>query len=186
MRARVSNLEAFRQWRADETATLDALRFDIPETEAMRAGTAFHRALETAPDGEHDALHANGYRFILPDGTLRLPKVRELRAQKAYGPLTVSGCVDAIRGRIVTDHKTTGRCDPERYFDGYQWRLYLDIFEADVFEWLIYEIRELQPMVYEVADPQVLRQFRYPGMSEDCADLAADYYRTLAQLEAAA
>lgn len=179
MRARVSNLEVFRQWRGDEAATRDALRFDIPETEAMRAGTAFHRALETASDGEHDALYANGYRFILPDGTLRLPTIRELRAQKDYGPLTVSGCVDAIRGRIVTDHKTTGRCDPERYLDGYQWRFYLDIFDADVFEWAIYEIRELDPMVYEVSDPQFLRQFRYPGLHDDCARLADDYYQTL-------
>ncbi len=179
MLARVSNLEAFRQWREREDQTVDDLvhwlTVDAP-SEPMKAGTAFHKALETAPDGEHDVLYANGYTFQLPDATLVLPSIRELRAYGSYGPLRVTGCVDAMEGKRVDDHKTTARFDPDRYLNGYSWRYYLDLLGADVFRWNVFEIRELKPLVYEVADPQILETYRYPGMHEDCARLAAEFH----------
>lgn len=179
MLARVSNLEAFRQWREREDQDVDDLvhwlTVDAP-SEAMKAGTAFHKALEMAPDGEHDVLYANGYAFQLPDATLVLPTIRELRAFGNYGPLQVTGCVDALQGKRVDDHKTTARFDPDRYLNGYSWRFYLDLLGADVFRWNVFEIRELKPMVYEVADPQILETYRYPEMHADCMRLAADFY----------
>lgn len=179
MLARVSNLEAFRYWRGAEDQTVEDLierLTSFTPTPQMLAGTAFHAALEQAPYGEHDQLSANGYAFILPEGTLALPQVRELRASKAYGPLVVSGCADIVVGRRVEDHKTTARFDAERYLSGYQWRFYLDIFDADVFRWNVFEIRNTKGLIYEVADMQTLETYRYPGMHEDCAQLAADFY----------
>lgn len=180
MLARVSHLEAFRQWRQREDQSLDDLirwlTVDDP-TPAMLAGTAFHAALETAPDGDHPTLHANGHTFQMPDDSaLVLPKIRELREFKQYGPLTVTGCVDCLFGKRIDDHKTTSRFDPERYLDGYQWRLYLDIFDADIFRWNVFELSEVRPLVFDVAEPQTLTQYRYPGMADDCARLAAEFY----------
>ena len=184
MLARVSNIESFRRWREDEGQSVDDLvqflTVDRP-TPAMLAGTAFHKALELAQPGEYDRLTANGYTFLLPEGTLELPTIRELRGFANYGPLRVTGQVDALHGKTVTDHKTTGRFDAERYLAGYQWRFYLDLFGANVFRWNVFEIREIDDLVYEVADPQVLEACRYPGMHEDCARLAADYYAFAAQ-----
>lgn len=181
MLARVSHLESFRQWQQDEDASTEDLIRRLTtgiDSDAMRAGRAFHKALETAPYGQHDTLHADGYVFQFPqDSTLILPTVRELRATKAYGPLTVTGCVDAMAGRTIDDHKTTGRFDPERYLTGFQWRLYLDMFEADTFRWNVFEIDEVRPLVYSVAAPQHLTQYRYPGMADDCARLAADFFK---------
>lgn len=185
MLTRVSNIEAWRQWTVwkprfdgDEEPSLeDLIRFittDEP-TEAMQAGTAFHKALETAQDGEHSVLTDNGYTFHLPDAELSLPAVRELRGYGQYGPLTVTGQVDALEGAVITDHKTTGRFDPERYLDGCQWKFYLELFGADVFVWNIFEIKETDPKVYAVKAPQIMRAYRYPGMGDDCARLAADY-----------
>jgi len=179
MLARVSNLEAFRYWRGAEDQSVEDLieRLTMFQpTEPMLAGTAFHKALETAKPGDYDTLHANGYTFQLPDATLALPAIRELRAYGNYGPLQVTGCVDCLHGKTVIDHKTTGRFDADRYLAGYQWRFYLDLFGADVFRWDVYEIREIKPHVYEVADPQTLQQFRYPGLHDDCARLAAEFY----------
>lgn len=179
MRARVSNIEAFRQWRDDEEATpadLVARLTSFAATPQMLAGTAFHKALELAPDGDHAVLYANGYTFQLPDATLVLPSIREIRAFGTYGGLTVTGRLDALEGKRVDDHKTTARFDAERYLAGYPWRFYLDIFDADVFRWNVFEIRELKPKVYEVSEPQTLETYRYPGMHEDCARLAADFH----------
>lgn len=179
MLARVSNLEAFRYWQVAEDQSVEDLierLTTFQPTENMLAGTAFHKALEVAKPGEYDRLHANGYTFIMPDGEIELPPIRELRAYGNYGPLQVTGCVDILKAKRVRDHKTTGRFDAERYLTGYQWRYYLDLLDADVFEWDVYEIRELEPRVYEVADPQRLTQYRYPGLHDDCARLAAQFY----------
>lgn len=179
MLARVSNLEAFRYWREAEDQSVDDLierLTTFQPTEPMLAGTAFHHALEVCNPGDFERLHADGYTFILPDGELELPPIREVRAYGSYGPLRVTGCVDVLKAKLVRDHKTTARFDPERYLTGYQWRFYLDLLDADVFEWDVYEIREIQPRVYEVSDPQRLTQYRYPGMHADCARLAADFY----------
>lgn len=179
MRARVSSIESFRRWREDEEQTVDDLvhwlTHDEP-SEPMRAGTAFHKALELAVPGDHSTLYADGYTFHLPEAELALPTIRELRAFANYGPLQVTGCVDCLFGRRIDDHKTTSRFDAERYLGGYQWRFYLDLFDANVFRWNVFEIRELTPRVYEVAEPQTLEAYRYPGMHEDCARLAADFY----------
>lgn len=185
MLARVSNIEALRQWKnwqplfdgQEEPTVEDLVRFitvDEP-SEAMKAGTAFHAALELAQNGAHDAFEVNGYRFILPDAELSLPPIREMRAYGEYGGLTVTGQVDAVEGRSVTDHKTTGRFDPERYLNGCQWKFYLDLFEADEFRWNIFEIKEVEPLVYRVSAPHVLKAYRYPEMHQHCAELAADY-----------
>lgn len=179
MLARVSNIEAFRQWRLNEDQTAEDLvhwlTHDEP-SEAMLAGTAFHKALELSTPGDYETLYANGYTFHMPDGELALPVIRELRGYQSYGPLTVTGCVDALEGKRVDDHKSTGRFDPDRYLAGYSWRFYLDIFGADVFRWNVFEISEVKPKVYQVADPQILQTYRYPELHDDCARLAADFY----------
>ena len=184
---RVSEVESFRQWRDDEEAELDVLlarlRGESPPTEAMAAGTAFHAALEHAQVGEVDQLKANGYTFtIAADVELALPAIRELRARKTYtvdgAPVVITGQLDAIEGKRVEDHKTTGRFDPERYLDGYQWRLYLEIFGADVFRWNIFEIAEGEhPLDWTVRAFHRLEQYRYPAMGDDCLRLVTDLAR---------
>lgn len=185
MLARVSNLEAYRRWvnwkplfEGQEEPSLDDLVSQITTdepSEAMMAGTAFHAAIETAEDGEHEAFEAMGYRFILPDAEIALPAIRELRGFKDYGALTVSGKVDCLEGRTVIDHKTTKRADFDRFLEGYQWRFYLDIFEAEVFRWHIFEIKEVAEKVYEVKAPQTLEARRYPELAADCSRLAGAF-----------
>lgn len=178
MLARVSNVEALRQWREREDSPLADLiawlTTDKP-TPAMLAGTAFHKALETAEDGDHSVMEANGHTFLLPDAEIALPTIRELRGYKDYGDLTVTGQVDCLFGTRVEDHKTTSRFDAERYLAGCQWRFYLDIFGADVFRWNVFVLREVGPLTFEVAPPEILEAYRYPGLHDDCAALAADY-----------
>ena len=186
MLARVSNIEAYRRWmnwkplfEGQDEPSLDELVNQITTdepSEAMQAGTAFHAAIETATDGDHDAFEAMGYRFRLPNAEIALPSIRELRGFKDYGPLTVTGKVDCLDGRAVIDHKTTSRVDFERYLEGCQWRFYLDIFEAEVFRWHIFEIKEVGEKTYEVKAPQTLEARRYPELGADCMRLAEEFH----------
>jgi len=175
----VSKAEAFRQWRENEDAELEpllaTLRGEMQPTEPMLAGTALHKALETAGEGERDTLSEDGYEFVITaDINLALPKCREVFATKDYGPIVISSRVDVLDGKCVEDHKTTSRFDPERFLAGFQWRFYLDIFEADLFRWNVFEMRELKPKVYEVFNFHRLEQYRYPALAMDCRDLATD------------
>lgn len=186
MLTRVSNIETFRRWRLDEDATADDLiarLTDFVPTEPMLAGTAFHKALELAPYGDHGQLQANGYTFLLPDAVLVLPEVREVRGYKKYGPLVVTGCVDATEIWRVDDHKTTANFRPDGYLEGCQWRFYLDIFGADVFRWNVFELTAIKgrDKTYMVKPPQLLEQCRYPGLHDDCMALAADFYAFASQ-----
>jgi len=184
MTFRVSEAESFRQWRDDEDADLELLlarmRGQTEASEAMLAGTAFHKALEVAQVGSASTLQALGYTFnIAGDFEIALPVIREVRAGKTYATedlaITISGQLDAIEGKRVEDHKTTGRFDPERYMSGYQWRLYLDIFGADHFRWNVFEIAATDdPLAWEVNSFHRLEQYRYPGMDADCKRLALD------------
>lgn len=187
MTFRVSECESFRQWRDDEAADLETLlarmRGETGASEAMLAGTAFHKALEMAQPGEAATLRALGYTFdIAGDFELAIPAIREVRAGKTYivddCAVTISGQLDAIEGKRVEDHKTTGRFDPERYLGGYQWRLYLEIFGADHFRWNVFEISVTDdPLTWEVFAAHRLEQYRYPGMGADCERLVTDLAR---------
>lgn len=180
MLARVSSLESFRQWRGDEEQTasdlVEWLTTDNP-SEAMLAGTALHKALENAEEGDHETLEANGYTFHMPDATLALPSVREVRGYSGYGGLVVTGQVDAVDGKRIDDHKSTGSFAPDRYLSGYSWRLYLEMFGCHVFRWNVFEIKPDPKLakVYTVKPPHILEAYSYPGMREDCADLARDF-----------
>lgn len=191
MLARVSSIETFRRWRqnedADAQALIDALTLDEP-SEAMLAGTAFHAAMENVADGDVNVISHDGYVFHLNvDVSIELPKAREIRARKDYGPLTVTGKFDALDGKTIIDHKTTSRFDAERYVSGYQWRYYLDIFDCDVFRWNVFEMRKIESTTVGVDEYDVfafhrLEQSRYPGMHDDCLQLALDFYNVVAPL----
>lgn len=187
MLTRVSTVESYRRWLnweplfdGQEEPTVDefisSITVDEP-SEKMLAGTAFHAAMETAQVGEHNTFSAHGYTFHLPDAEIELASIREMRASKRYGDLTVTGKVDCLEGKLVVDHKTTSKVDIDRYMEGYQWRFYLDIFGADVFRWYLFQITEIEPKVYRVAAPQVLEACRYPEMEQDCANLAAYFHQ---------
>lgn len=199
MKYRVSNVEAFRKWEADEDGDTARLVADIQgvseASPAMLAGTAFHKCLEELKDApiDFDSVSALGHVFTFAgDFDIELAPIREMRASKTYlvdgEPITISGQVDALDGVRIEDHKTTGRFDPDRFLAGYQWRLYLDIFGAKHFRWNVFEMQEVEstqpsegfelpPIQYEISATHRLEQFAYPGMEADCLALVTRFAR---------
>lgn len=176
----VSNIDLFRVWRGDESLDLEWLRKRIllrEQTEAMKVGEAFHKALELAGLCETDSLEAMGHRFeFLKDCEVELAPARELSLTKEYGDLLVRGRVDCITGPLVLDYKSTSQFDPDRLMAGYQWRFYLDMAKADRFRWDVFVLRETDdPKIYSISDFHRLEQWRYPELAEDCGKLAAEY-----------
>lgn len=178
MRVSATDIDAYRRYMHDEDGDLDALvaqlRRELPPTEPMRAGTAFHAALEHAEPGEVGVFEWDGYRFeIAADVEIDIPEVRELKATRQYvidgEPVTLVGKVDAMVGKRIDDHKTTTRFDAERFLSSYQWRIYLEVFGADVFRWNVFEWSQdaRDPHLYVVRNFHQLHAYRYPGIGKD-------------------
>lgn len=177
---RVSHVAAYARWRDDQESDVGWLINSIlgnEESEAMRKGTAFHKYLETAQSGtDVKDFTVDGYRFVFTcDAEIVLPQTRETRKGKDYGGIVISGQADALGGKAIVDHKTTERFDAEKYLEGWQWRYYLDIFGADQFTWNVWEMKEIDPKVYDVYGLHKLSQYRYPELEKDCRDLALEF-----------
>ena len=178
----VSNLDFYRTWRADEEADMASLlrrlRGEEPQSEQMKAGEALHSALEHClPGADGSIFEWDKYKFYVRcDGEVALPILKEHRIEKQYGDLLVRGRVDGITGRTITDYKSTGYLDADRLLEGFQWRFYLDMTGCDSFLWKIFTLREFSdPHTYEITKVEELKQYRYEGLAEECARLAADF-----------
>lgn len=188
IRLSVTDLDAyvyFRNSDQEPEALMQRLRKEEPPSPAMATGRALHKALENAEPGTFTALEADGLLFhVLGSVELELPEIRELKAETPIwiNPnlgITLVGKVDAMHGQTIYDHKTTSRFDAERLFDTYQWRYYLEMFKADVFQWNCFELNQVGLNEYEVFGFHKLRQHRYIGMANDCGRLLSEFLEFL-------
>lgn len=169
-----TDLDALKWFRAIEGMTLDEMRGRLlrtePANDAMLRGTTWHNILENPPD-EISMVMLDGFKFRVEcDAEVSLPQIREIRARKDYEidgvTVTITGKVDGISGTKITDHKLTFSENIETYCDSYQWRAYLDIFNADTFEYILYAAKEKdgEIVIHNISSFKV---YRYPGMKED-------------------
>lgn len=173
IRLSVTDLDSYLYWRDSEMELdefLMRLRGQEEPTEAMLASRAFHKALETATDGELFAAKFGDFKFVFAiDEDIALPQIRELKGEKLFqtpsGPVTLVGKVDGLQGLTVNDYKLTERFEAERYADSYQWRSYLTMFGATKFVYDIFVGRYDPDRVY-IYDYHRLVFFAYPGMAE--------------------
>ena len=184
LRVSVSDLEAFREWRESEDDSLEELlkrlRREEPPTPAMKAGSAFHAALEHCDADVLGDFDQDGFRFEWAcDAELELPAIRELKAEERIHTqgldLTLVGKVDALHGMTVIDFKTTSQFDAERYIRTYQWRAYTSMFRADTFRWNVFEMKPKSERVYLISAVHRLEQHRYSGMEADVLEKLVDY-----------
>ena len=134
----VTDLDSMQWYRKVESMSSFELIARLQRTsepnDKMLMGTAWHSVLEDPPD-EIGVVERDGFRFRVEcEADIVLPQVREVRAYKNYSvggcSITLTGKCDGITGNRVYDHKLTFREAPENYFDSYQWRAYLNIFEC--------------------------------------------------------
>lgn len=183
MLVNVTNLDQLLWWRKLEDMSLDdflsRLRRESAPSRQMEIGTAWHKVLENPPADDFSVVDQDGFQFdIQCDAQIVLPQVREIRAEKSYDiagtRVTLTGGCDGISGNVVTDHKLTARPDPEKYMDSYQWRAYLEIFGADVFEYVLYHAKDEGEWIV-IRDVAPFRFYRYPEIERDLVAGIRDY-----------
>lgn len=181
MKLHVTDLDAMIWFNRLESMTAEDLQQrllrEAEPNEKMLMGTAFHAVLEDPP-AEINTIEKNGFTFRIDcDSEITIPPVREIRANNHYMingiDVCLTGGCDGIDGRKVIDHKLTFNPNPDTYFESFQWRAYLDIFSADVFEYYLYHATEKKGEVV-IKDISTLKMYRYPDMVHDLRQGIAD------------
>lgn len=175
MRLSVTDLDAYRYYKASEDADLEALlrrlRREEPPSEAMLAGKALHKILEVTDAGEFAEFEVDDFKFhFAADIEIPALPVRELKGEvilpSPVGPVTLVGVVDGLDGSIH-DHKLTARFDAERYADSYQWRCYLTMFHAKQFVYNVFEGKQNDDGSWWIFGFHRLPFYAYEGMEQD-------------------
>lgn len=180
MRISVTSLDAYRLYMNSEWFTFDMLLDQLlrrtPPTQAMLAGSAFHRLLETSSEAELEDATVDGFAFDFTalDATVGMPKIREMKATKEYGGITIVGKVDALEGLRIWDHKLTGQFDTDKYMDSYQWRAYLEIFNADRLTYNVFTVSKKNG-IWKVYKFDELDCYRYPCMGQDVERMVYEF-----------
>ena len=186
MTATVSRLDSFRYWRGNEDATTEDWlnELNAPPNHRMDVGAAFQTVLEKmSVGGEFSNCAADGISFNFKCDAA-IPQLHPVYGKKQYAQVLVSGRAGIVDGKRVEVFKTTKRFEAERRQDDYQWRLLLDLFDADEFVWNIFVIVPNNPeeTSYDVVDYHRLTATRYPGLHDDCVSLVNDYHGIMSSI----
>lgn len=199
MRTRCTTLESYRRVIQEEYGSEEELIASVKgkpfePNMYMRAGTAFHAILadpakyrrsEFDMEGREDEFFESGeFRFAVDstctciehvqDGICEVPGSKIFQTQ--HGPITVNGTCDRINGKIIRDAKCTWSTpDAKSYDRSLQWRLYLQLFEADQFIYDIFAFLEPKDGFCKLRDIVSFNLFRYPEMEADCERWVRDF-----------
>ena len=188
MRVSVTELADYRRFRnTDQTFEQWLARWKrlIPPTPAMRAGTRFHRFLETGGRDYADRVKFDlDFTPIQPD-FCEVPLSREFTIGEESVKLV--GRLDAIHGTTILDYKLLSRYPKvEKYAGSVQWRSYFVLYpQAEQFRYQFF-IRGYSgdPQVVVVRDVRECAFSRYPDVEEDVTALLADYRGFIREMEA--
>lgn len=184
MRVSCTTLDTFRlylepdnDWLTEESliASIKGERADTPE---MALGRAFESVL-MAPERYRVA---KGYRcgdYTFDDATMAEPLklvdrrgVFQVKAQKGYGDIDVVAKADQILGVQIHEWKTTASTfDADKYLASAQQRFMLDIFEAALVSYHVFQLDDHGNGVVELRDIHSLNVFPYAELHTDCSTL---------------
>jgi hypothetical protein len=194
MRLSVTTVEAFRLWRdtgdwmdlADLEATIK--RTTVP-SEKMLRGIAFHSVLENpipcreCPMGDHQyrvKARDDGRDFVFAGiGTDRVLDLwpngaREVKTTCDIDGITLVGVADLLRGNLVGEAKCTEKIDVENYFDSFQWRAVLKLFNAAAAWYVLAQGRDVGGRFIAIDHELPMTMYRYRGLDDDVRRLTLE------------
>jgi hypothetical protein len=208
-RISVTILEKFRRYMEDvstfdtEENLIACIKGVFEGTAKTKVGGAMHKILEGSyellddskkkknlvkADGiifsMHQALPALSYRKSHPRISNEI-NVKQVY-QTYYGPVLITGRVDAIEGIHVRDSKFKFRnVDFKEYSESCQWKFYLDMLDCMVFYYDLFEVKGFKANhVFDgfamKADVKIIAHdpfecLRYNGMREELGTLLNDF-----------
>lgn len=199
-RVSVSVLEKFRRFREGltqfdtEEALLDAITGKFIGNDKTKIGGAFHKIIEKYNrefvTGE---LYSEGIFFTQDQAQVAVnyknehPKmISEVSIFKKYDAgdfiIQVSGRADGVEGICIRDAKTKfSPPSATEYYNSYQWRFYLDMFQLPVFYYDLFEVTNYSGIYNDRIPGAVIVPYEpfeclaYDRMAEDVHQLVLDF-----------
>ena len=184
LRIPVTALETVRQYLSDKITTdqlVERITKPYQATRKMQLGTAIHDILENYHNryiAESDIfISSNGFRFeadiidkmssqIDQDAPFEIKEVKIFELENEA--VEVVGKVDQLHGGIIYENKTTwSGFNSDKYYDSYQWRYYLDMFEAELLIYNVFCLSETKKKGIELKEINKLKFTHYPTMASD-------------------
>lgn len=135
-------------------------------------------------DGYFVFLDVNQCRVAVDYGESYPTAFHEIRLFQEIEGVMITGCADILNGNVIRDIKTKySPPDDSDYIDSFQWRLYLELFGADIFHFdlFVFEGYQKDKHGYDVRGLPLTRYlppitcYRYPKMEEDNHKLVRDF-----------
>ena len=197
MRLSITTVEAFRLWRdtGDWMAleTLEAqIRREAPQTEKMLRGIAFHAILEHPQACREETPFGVQYRVGARDGTKEFVFAGEgidlvlthwptggspeVKSTVDVDGITLVGVADALWANEVYEAKCTEKIDVDNYFESFQWRALLKLYNATVARYVLAQGRDTGGRFIVIDSDGVLPLpiYRYPKLDEDVRRLTLE------------
>lgn len=196
MRLSITTVEAFRLWRdtgdwmdlADLEATIK--RTTVPNEKMLR-GIAFHQVLERPNVCREESPFGVQYRVGSRDGSREFvfagegmeqvlshwptnASVPEVKSTMDIDGITVVGVADALIGNAVYEAKCSEKVDVEKYFDSFQWRALLKLYNAKVAHYVLAQGRDAGDRYIAIDSVLPLPLYRYPKLDADVRTLVND------------
>lgn len=182
-----------------EEALVETIKGTFVGTDKTKVGHAYHKIIEGdyqylggkyAAEGiiftKEQALPAIRYQ-LLHDNILSEVPVSKIYDTR-YGPVQVNGRVDAIEGLRIRDAKTKFRSvDLKEYLASSQWKYYLDMLDAEIFYYDVFEVKRFSelppgkrgpfevPASVHIVGHDPMELVRYPQMEQEITTLLNDF-----------
>lgn len=197
---------AFDSYASAKTCTAKTVRGNVYDDEVSAALAAYHLREQSPdveefrcsacgrwhlgkPAGHEYGLATttdDGFSFTRKDwlrgrevvgepGLVEMPWGRTVPTR--FGPCRLTGQTDAYLHPVVQDHKTCWSTpDVRGYERSLQWRVYLQLFEADQFRYNLFAFhRDDDTGECRLRNVITFNLFRYPGMADDVAGWLARF-----------
>lgn len=184
---RATQLEAYRRYIEHEYVTYDEMIATLSgskqENEAMRFGTAAHKACEmVVQQKERRDLHVlcvDDYVFnrqslllatqgVTDDASTEITFTRDCYIGDEL--VQLRGTCDVVQGNVVMDYKNTMRSIDDNklrsYEDSYQWRAYLTLTGCPIFVYNVMQWKQ-DDNIWYIAQNEFVTCKRYIGMVDD-------------------
>jgi hypothetical protein len=158
-RVSVTTLEKFRRYMNEvssfdtEESLLESIKGIFKGNDKTKTGSAFHKIIEGEFTKEKGRIIADDVSFTMQQAKVALDykkrhplMVHEISVRKTYHsnffPIQVSGRTDGTEGLNVHDAKTKYRSpEVQEYLDSCQWKFYLDMLDANIFYYDLFEVQ---------------------------------------------
>lgn len=190
---RATQLESYRRYLAYDYVThndmVASLQGKVVQNEAMKFGTAVHKALESKIINPEPMLHVDGYmlspasvklatELVMPVGSsTEVTFTRDWSFET--GNVQLKGTCDVVQGREVMDYKTTfntiDAAKLQSLEDSYQWRAYLVLTGCEKFIYNVMQWKE-EGGIWYIAKQEYVTCQRYTGIIDDVGIMLHDLH----------